>query len=69
MDLAVYLSLAYLLAFVLSVVLFGWIGGACGVSRGRKTAGMWLGILLGPIGCIIALFLPRVEPVTNPQTS
>lgn len=43
------------------------IGAACGRSRGRETAGFWLGLLLGPLGCVIALFLPG-NTVTESST-
>ena len=35
------------------------IGMFIGRTRGRGTAGFWLGFFLGPIGWIIALLLPR----------
>lgn len=38
--------------------LFGWLGMLCAKSRCRERAGFWLGFLLGPGGCIIALLLP-----------
>lgn len=37
----------------------GYIGGKIGASRGRERAGFWVGFLLGPLGCVVALFLPR----------
>ena len=37
----------------------GGIGYAIGLNRGRGTAGFWLGFILGPIGCLAALFLPK----------
>jgi len=40
-------------------VVCGFIGYGIGHSRGRGTAGFWLGLLLGPVGCLAALFLPR----------
>lgn len=35
------------------------IGAACGAGRDRKAAGALLGVLLGPLGWGLALFLPR----------
>lgn len=46
-----------LLIFV--AVVCGFIGYAIGQNRGRATAGFWLGLLLGPVGCLAALFLPK----------
>lgn len=39
----------------------GFIGYLCARKRGRGTAGFVLGILLGPIGWVIALLLPADE--------
>lgn len=38
--------------------LFAVIGAACGASRGRTGAGAVLGLFLGPLGWLLALFLP-----------
>ena len=46
-----------LLAFLLCAHIGKWIGGASGNAR----AGYWLGGLLGPIGWVIAIVLPRTE--------
>jgi hypothetical protein len=35
------------------------IGISIGDRRGRPLAGFWLGLLLGPVGCLAALFLPK----------
>ena len=45
---------------IVAVVCAG-IGSFIGESRGRRAAGLWLGLLLGPIGCLACLFLPK-EP-------
>lgn len=42
----------------LVALVFGLMGSACGRSRRRGWAGFWLGFLLGPLGCGVALFLP-----------
>jgi hypothetical protein len=36
----------------------GGLGYACGAGRGRGGAGFMLGIFLGPLGWLLALFLP-----------
>lgn len=36
----------------------GLVGAAAGASRGRRRAGFLLGLLLGPLGWLLALFLP-----------
>ena len=37
----------------------GMIGAVIGDNRNRAVAGFWLGFLLGPFGCLAALFLPH----------
>ena len=37
----------------------GVVGSIVGENRGRKWAGFWLGLLLGPIGILATLFLPK----------
>jgi uncharacterized membrane protein YeaQ/YmgE (transglycosylase-associated protein family) len=49
--------MVFVLLFV--AVICGFIGYAIGNGRGRGTAGFWLGLLLGPIGVLAALFLPK----------
>jgi ribosomal protein L32 len=58
----------YLIVLIVMTGACALIGSKCGASRGRETAGMWLGILLGPLGCIIALFLPPAY-ADNPRRS
>jgi hypothetical protein len=43
-----------LIVLLLTWVGCGVIGGAIGSSKGNGTAGFWLGLLLGPIGILIA---------------
>ena len=45
------------LFWILSVVLFGFIGCFIGQSKGAGGAGFVLGALLGPVGCVLAAFL------------
>lgn len=40
-------------------ILFSILGWMIGDSRGRPGAGFLCGFLLGPLGCVIALFLPK----------
>ena len=44
--------------------LFGFLGHVLGRGRGNESAGMILGMLLGPLGCLIAALLPdtRTKP-------
>ena len=36
----------------------GLVGAAIGDNRGRRTAGFWLGVLLGPVGWLAVLLGP-----------
>jgi hypothetical protein len=45
-------------AAILFSTLLGW---AIGSARGRAGFGFTLGLLLGPIGCLVVLLLPAVE--------
>ncbi len=50
--------------FILLIVLAAWLaigalGGYIGAARGHRGLGIALGLLLGPIGCIIAAILPQ----------
>jgi hypothetical protein len=47
------------LIFVVLLVVFAFVGSAIGQWKGRRTAGFLLGLLLGPLGCLIALCLER----------
>jgi hypothetical protein len=51
---------AWLVVLYLTVGTLAWIGPAwmVGASRGRSSAGLVLGIFLGPIGLIAAFLLP-----------
>ena len=51
-------AIAGLLFCLVVALLFGVIGRACAAGRNRGGAGFWLGFMLGPLGCVIALFLP-----------
>lgn len=57
-------TLAIVIAVVVLVisVIFGMIGRACADSRNRGRAGFWLGFILGPLGCLLAMFLPAGAP-------
>jgi hypothetical protein len=49
------------------VFLSGWmmvalVAAMVGESRGRAGAGFLCGLLLGPLGIVVALFLPREDP-------
>lgn len=57
-------TLAIVIAAVVLLIslLFGTIGRACAASRNRGRAGFWLGFLLGPLGCLLAIFLPAGAP-------
>lgn len=58
--------IAYIIVTIVVSLICGWIGYLCGSSRQRGTAGLVLGLLFGPIGCIVALFLPRDMPTARP---
>ena len=45
-------------------IICGFVGYKIGGTRGRPCAGFWLGFLVGPLGCLVALFLPRDMPPT-----
>jgi uncharacterized membrane protein YeaQ/YmgE (transglycosylase-associated protein family) len=51
--------LAPLLAWLILCFVCGAIGGMCAENRGRGPAGFLLGFLLGPLGIVLALFLPE----------
>ena len=54
------------LCFVLFVwIAFGVIGGLVGGTRGRPNAGVVLGLFLGPLGWLLAMFLPG--PLVAPR--
>ncbi len=55
-----------LLAIGIGVVVSALIGGAIGSQRGRAGDGAGLGVLLGPLGWVIALFLPAPTPPSKP---
>ena len=44
------------LAILALLTFFGWLAGS---TRGRPTTGALLGLFLGPLGVVVALFLPR----------
>ncbi len=44
---------------VVFMLICAFIGAVIGEARGRNAAGFWLGLLLGPIGCLAAFFLPK----------
>jgi len=47
-----------LVVLIVVWIIFGGIGLQIGESKGRN-GGFWLGFLLGPLGLLILLFLPR----------
>jgi hypothetical protein len=49
----------YVACWVFTVIISSMIGVALGDSRGRGGAGLALGFLLGPLGCLIVLLIPR----------
>ena len=55
------MNLFFLVVFLTMVAawVFGLLGMRIGERRGRATGGFALGFFLGPIGCLIALFLRR----------
>lgn len=42
-------------------IIFAIIGGAIGMTKNRAAAGILLGVFLGPLGILIALFLEKRE--------
>lgn len=54
-----------LIGVILYLIFFGFLGNYLGAMRRRSFEGMWLGILLGPIGCIIALLMPEGKEEVN----
>lgn len=58
----------FLITVGLYTVLFGGVGMAITFYTGREPAeGLFLGVLLGPLGCIIAALLPsRPAPGSSP---
>lgn len=55
-------AFAGLLFCLVVALIFGVIGRACAAGRNRGRAGFWLGFLFGPLGCILAIFLPAGAP-------
>jgi len=55
------------IAALIICITCGLIGYQIGNTRGRPCAGLWLGLLLGPLGCLGALFLPRDTPPARPS--
>lgn len=54
---------ARLLAFAgAAMIVFGAMGALAGASRNRAAAGAFLGVCLGPVGILLALFLPGAAP-------
>ena len=61
----------FLLSVLLGLALTTWLGFLAGKSRNRGTAGALCGFLLGPLGIVLALFLPagpQVEPRGRTRT-
>ena len=48
-----------LIMFFIAVLIFGTVGGVLGGTVNKSGAGLFLGLLLGPIGWIIVFLLPR----------
>lgn len=51
--------MALLFFWTIGVLICGIIGGVCGANRGRGPSGFLLGALFGPLGILLALFLPE----------
>jgi hypothetical protein len=49
----------FLFSILMGTVICGAIGGICAERRGRGGSGFVLGFMLGPLGIILALFLPE----------
>lgn len=61
----------FLLSIFLGLALTTWLGYLAGKSRNRGLAGALCGFLLGPLGIVLALFLPagpQVEPRSRTRT-
>lgn len=50
---------AGIVVVIVYIVVFGSVGRFLGEKKGNGRAGFWLGALLGPIGLLIAVLLPR----------
>jgi uncharacterized membrane protein YeaQ/YmgE (transglycosylase-associated protein family) len=54
--------------FVIAVCLIcGVIGGSLGDRKGQRGEGFALGVLLGPLGCVFALFLQEKRELVCPR--
>jgi hypothetical protein len=51
------------------ICIFGFLGRLAATPKGRPMAGAWLGILLGPIGVMIAFGLASKQPERKLQPS
>ena len=51
-------------SILFGTLICGALGLAVGRTRGRGTAGFWLGFLLGPLGIVIVLLLPAAISAT-----
>ena len=48
--------------FLIPLVVFGWLGHVIGKQKNQAGLGLWLGLLLGPIGLVITALLPDNHP-------
>jgi uncharacterized membrane protein YeaQ/YmgE (transglycosylase-associated protein family) len=49
------------------IIIGSLVGGFIGSIKNRTSQGVWLGLLLGPIGCIIVAVLPAVAAAQCPH--
>jgi hypothetical protein len=54
-------EMEFLIGMLFACFVCGCLGGMIGEGRGRGGAGFMCGFLLGPLGVVIALLLPREE--------
>ena len=45
--------------FIIAWIVSAFLAVIVADSRGHATAGYWLGLLLGPLGLLLTLFLPQ----------
>jgi hypothetical protein len=61
---------AFVIALALSALLFACFGAWIAAAKGRsKTEGLILGLLFGPLGCLIEALLPAEERQGRPSSA